>query len=276
MGTSVTPHCSLCLKVKVFQKRPLNLVSKSHISHIDNENKRKMLNTGRAKLHCTAVKRDPNFPLAYAEACNWDPQRLPQVCGQYERRPPHYIFLREFNKRATFSFAGAFYRPEEMHELDKKIPNAFYVFDFEGFKELMKNRTRLLSVANNLIVKLPVDDDEITHEMVWDMIKDQIEMTPTFSAVHEHDWIRGLFHKVGDVRSAWHMSRFGMIPYSSIITIIKDLRNPKYSRGATIDIRPLRTSKRWQYRNLPVGVSKDKTSKAFLEEFYGKPYIRVK
>jgi hypothetical protein len=218
-------------------------------------------------VHCKMVKKDPDFPHKLGEMSNWDEKLLPQHCGRYEQKPNLLLF----NQSAKhWHFIGAYSTPEICQKAEDHVLNSRVVSSLVEFKFNVP-KSGLRSIANNLFVRIPVTDEDLTHELIWDLLQTQLSDNDTFDKINMHDWIRSIFPLPGSRNKFELMVRFGMYNMLSLRTILCDLRNPKYSRGPVMDIRPLFPGRNFNARNAIVLDGSWEAESRFYEQ---KIYVR--
>jgi len=186
---------------------------------------------------CKREYVDPNFPTKLGQMCNYDEKIMPKHCNGFAEIPPFLVF-RDVPFPRSCTFVGAYTTPELVAKAEYSIPHAHVITNLTYFKQQI-SRKKLMSIVNNLFIKLPVDDVDITHELVWEMLKTQIADNDGFKTLAIHDWVRNMFPSIGHEATHRELSRWGCYKHSSVITIIKDLRSRKWSRGPLMDIRPV-------------------------------------
>lgn len=192
-----------------------------------------------SKVHCRMVKRDAeNFPHKLAELSNWDEEILPQHCGHYSKKPLLLLFSK--NERGTkWDYIGGY----STYELCWKAENCImYPHAIESFRYFCDEvpKSALKSITDNFFLKLPVATEDLTHQLVWDMLQIHNCDNDVFDKLNARDWLRSIFPRVGSINKWELMTRYGMYKMSTLRTHLKDLRSPKYAQGPVIDIRPCR------------------------------------
>lgn len=138
--------------------------------------------------------------------------------------------------------------------------------------EIEVNSSKLRDLVNNLPIKIPFADDEISHEMVWSLLQLHNCDSDNFDLLSGLDWLRSIFPKRGDVAGWELMTRYGAYKNVTLRGYLKDLRSPKYAKGKCIDIRP------YHRCYIPGDVHRFGTGTNYEEEkrVYGsKLYIRI-
>jgi hypothetical protein len=187
-------------------------------------------------VHCRMVKADAeNFPHKLGELSNWDQELLPQHCGHWEKKPNLLLFQQQTKR---WDFIGAYSTPEICKNAESHITRPRVVSSLVEFKETVP-KYGLITIADNLPVRIPIIDDDISHDLVWELLQLQLSDEDRFDKINIHDWLRSIFPAKGSTNKWELMVRFGMYKMRSLRTAITDLRSPKYARGPCIDIRPV-------------------------------------
>lgn len=233
----------------------------------------------RARLKgvwCLLQRTDPDFPLKFAEMSNWDETLLPKYCGGFV--PAKRVLVFSLPPDVTLSrFMGSYKLGGTADEAVKHTKFPLPVMNLITFKKIVTVE-QLHYIMQSLIVKLPLDEGEISYEFSWNLLQSELFFADADGfkkqdAMSAWDWIRYMFPKVGCTASWKMLSRWGDFSNLTVQTVLRDLRKEKYARGVVMDIRPL-------HPYFTVYTSEaaplTKTKEAELKRWGEKMYVRVK